>query len=147
MTLIPLQNKGLVGGSSLCIHHFVWITSYMVSLLNVNIYNKLYCKICHVVVTWYEGEGFINRAFIEKTPQNYYGNLQEVSPDKIIKYLIFPNWTLQVWIVQWFQSLVKNSVSYLFFTSSIDTVDSMLNKGVYLQGISTSSSLVRIIVA
>lgn len=102
------------------------------------IYNKLYFKIRVVVVTWYEGEGFINRVFMEKTPQNY-GNLQDVSPDKIIKYLFFPNWTLQVWIVQWFQSLGKNLVSYLYiFTSSIDTVDNILNKGVYLQGIPAS---------
>lgn len=51
----------------------------------------------------------------------------------------FPNWTLQVWIVQWFQSLGKNLVSYLYiFTSSIDTVDNILNKGVYLQGIPAS---------
>lgn len=146
MTLIPLQNKGLVGGSSLCIHHFVWITSYMVSLLNVNIYNKLYFKIRHVVVTWYEAEGFTNRVFIEKTPQNYC-NLARSIPDRIIKYLFFPNWTLQVWIVQWFQSLGKKLVSYVYFTSSIDTVDSILHKGVYLQGIPTSSSWVRIVVA
>ena len=73
--------------------------------------------------------------------------LQEVSPDRIIKYLFFPNWTLQVWIVQWFQLLGKKLVSYVYFTSSIDTVDSILHKGVYLQGIPTSSSWVRIVVA
>ena len=43
-------------------------------------------------------------------------------------------------MVQRFQSLAKNLVSYLFFTSSIDTVDSILSKGVYLQDIPTSSS-------
>lgn len=35
LCVISLQNKGMVGGPSLCVNHFIWITSYMVSLLTL----------------------------------------------------------------------------------------------------------------
>ena len=43
--------------------------------------------------------------------------------------------------------LGTNLASYLYFTSSIDTVDSILSKGFYLQGIPASSLWLRIVVA